>query len=328
LDLSSLDPFLVGEGSFESLKDFRKKNLSGQLFGIDSITKLAQASDLGEVRVREDDTKDFCSEEILVDDLEKVFLEAKKDFYSIFGFLEYKSGLLDTPMREKDLILSEEDLYTIDYLQQQDFRDYFAVVSIGTLSACVDTLVHEVMFVNTDNCSMCRSFAGKIFPTRTLLQQLCSGSVLVHPFCSCGLFPVIDRFTYKGPLSDLLNSDIENVMNVPREFQKDICKLLPELDYGQIIFTDMSSYLSSKGLTSDKVSAGAVVYEDDGNLIIHDSWVSGKSPVDFLKNWISLREEKCVDTKNIEDPEVFYLRGKKVVEVDGEYFDFETGRRI
>jgi len=331
LDLSGLDPFLVGEGSFETLRDFKRKNLSTQLTGIDTVAKLSQSFDLGEVCVREDDTKDFCSEEIVVDtdDIEKVLLAAKKSLYDIFGFVEYKASLIDTPIREKDLIMSEEDLYMIDYLKQRGIKDYFYVVTLGTLLACEDLLIDRVQFRNVDNCSMCRSFDGKTFFVKHAIQQLCSGGVLVHPYCSGVLFPVVDRFTYRGPLLDVLNVTDEKFENVPKELYKEIVSLSDDLEYKKVIFTDMSSYLSSKGLTGDKVSVGTIIFVDDGSLVVHNGWVEGKNSLDFLNSWVSGQEHKePLEIVAIENPEFFYIRGKKVVEVEGEYFDFETGRRI
>jgi len=336
--LKDFDDFFVGGASQHLMQAPSSPSLGWQLSNIRTVADLKRGAPPESIVEAEDDLDLFILDKVDVLDVaqyEQLFFAMKKRAFMIFDFMDIRSASLgDVPVREKDLVLDENDHYVMDYLREK-VTDYFAVASIATLLAYENMGVYSVKFRQTDGCALCRSLDGSIFPTGYLINLLGEGNHVSHRYCDCKLIPIIQREVYEGPLQGHL--DRESVLvqegqllrSVPVELESELrmaATLLPE-DVHEVSFIDMRVHLFKKEGGFDR--EGVVAFREGEALYVHNSYVGVHGPVEFLKSYAE--EQKTPDAVEIApqaEDEVFYLGGKKAIFRDGRYWDAATGERL
>jgi len=319
------DDFFVGAGSGKLVKSHSSpESFSDQLI---------LASDEIEIPIRNDLSR-FETEKIEVvgdDVFETLFLNGKKKAYNFVGYLDIKSVPMGEGIyNERDLLLGESDLQLIKELKFLT-KDYFAIHNLSILYAYLEMGIHEVMFKQHDECSMCIAYDGFIVNTRQAINVVCSGNGITHKYCDCEFFPVVYRENSYGALDNKLNTDVsldgKELVNVPIEMESELIKHIEKIPNTIIEFLNIQTYMRMNNVEN---SVGVVVLEDEeGILFVHNSYINTKGPIDFLKAF--LMEEKYsekIDPKRLKNKEVLYSSGKKVVELDGKYWDYETGEEV
>lgn len=319
------DNFLVGIGSSSRLdKNYSPlKSYSEQIMSKDE-DNISMRNDLSRFEVEKVD--------ILNDEMyEKLFVQGKKKAYDVFDYFDIKSKLVgDALCKKEDLILDEDDRQLMNSLKSLN-KDYFAIQNLATIYAYIEMGISEVRFKQLDECSMCKSFDKMIFNSSKVVDLLCSGNGVTHRYCDCGFIPVIHRRNSYGILDTKLNADVKlgsvELINVPVEMRDEIIDQANGLSNKIIEFLDIGEYLINNNI---KDSSGIVVFEDsEGILFVHNDYVGIFGPVDFLKAFLGSEIlSNKIDLKDLKDRETLYYMGKKVVEMNGGYWDQETGNKI
>lgn len=300
------DNFFVGDEAEVMMYDRRKvHNFQGMAYK-DTIVEM------------EDDLDLFYNDYSLCNNEEaiSIFYEVKSDIFSKFDFIKTKSRDLDYPVREEDLIVTEDDYHLISYLVtlnigSQDIR------SIAAFSAFREMGVLIVRFSAKCGCPVCHAFNGTVFSVPGSLEDLCSGRTLVHRGCECEWIPIFDRKSgYKYKIDE---EEWGNFHKVPIELMK--CMKEMFVDQG-VIFEDTNDIAKGGGVDT---SAGfpVVFMQESGLLCVHNGYINGLGPVDFLRKYI---EEDEGPESSVE--EVFLYKGRTVYFKEGLYYDTETGEVI
>jgi hypothetical protein len=319
---SEIDSFFVGDGSAELLGKLPAPDFSEQLHQM--FTHDAQSSNFN----IEEDTQRFA---IIFDrpetDYEGTMLVAKRHAYAVFDFLETKAELAEVPVREEDLLVSDDDRYVIDYLKAKSLGTV-AYNAICTLTAFRDMGIEHARFVTDCECPLCRAAVRKIYAVDDVSRLLSAGEYLTH----AGVFgfqPVIYREHYEGPCKNLEWDDFDHsgvhIVGLPKEISfawDDFCEKLVADGVRELRFVNMAEDLKE---VDD--SAGIVVLYKDGVLKVHNSYVGDYGPVDFLKNWFAEDKPEKVDPQVLAECDVFFLKGKKVARYKGSYWRLENGER-
>jgi len=336
--LLKFDDFFVGGAYKQQLPDFAasQKPLTWQLTGISDVEALKRGEVQQEVLVEaENDLDVFVPEKVdLLDEeqYEKLFMAMKSRAFRVFNFLDIKSAALgDIPIKEKDLVLDEDDYYIMDYLRGA-VSDYYAVASIATLLAYENMGIYTVRFRQQDGCPICKALDGIFFETRSLISLLGTGDHVSHRYCDCQLVPVIFREMYSGPLEGYLNLEETRhgpvtILNAPLELEVELRQLSEQLDVDCIEFVDMKDHLRENLEVTD--IEGVVAILEDGVLSVHNSYVGSHGPLDFLREFAeadSLPDR--ISPASLEDAEIYLMGGRRVAKKDGKYWDPETGERL
>jgi hypothetical protein len=338
------DDFLVGGAVQQTLPEFAatQRSLAWQLSGVADSDDLKRVFTGGvdipgtpeNLVEAQDDLLEHAPDQVDIRDrvqYEKLFMTLKKRAYDIFDFLDIRSASMgDIPIKEEDLLLTEDDYYTIDYLHEV-VTDYFALSSIATLTAFENMGIYTVKFRQLDECPICRATDGLLFETRVLINLLGSGSHVTHPYCDCQLLPVISREMYSGPLEGHLNLEeirqgLTTLVNAPRELEGEIRGLAQGIGYNRIEFVDMKDHLFHE---TEIDRDGVVVIAQEGILYVHNSYVGLNGPAEFLRGF--LREDvadSIMPPSSLEGSDTYFMGGRRVVKKDGHYWDPSTGRRI
>jgi hypothetical protein len=341
--LKDFDDFLVG-GTQKFTPGFAasQRSLAWQLLPGADVSVLrgmfkngdpapAAPEDLVEAR---DDLLVHAPDQVDLDDpaqYKRLFIEMKQRAFGIFDFLEIMSASLgDVPVKEQDLILSDYDLYTLDYLQGL-VTDYFALASIATLAAYENMGIYSVKFRQLDGCPVCRATDGLIYSTKTLLNLFGSGSHITHPYCDSNFLPVVSREMYSGLLTGHLNLEeiIQGgvrVLNVPRELEGEIRGLVEGTDFDHIEFVDMKDHLF-EDMEVDRLGVVAIVQDDV--LYVHNSYVGLCGPAEFLREFLhGVSGVTTVSPSSLAGADSYFLGGRRVVHKDGFYWDPDTGQKV
>jgi len=345
----NFDAFFIGDVSYELLKrEIRhvNKSYSNQL--IDTIIKNDAACDQ-QVALDgskwafdiKNDISEYEIEHIIVNDIkeiEKIFELEKKIIFESFDFIRIRSENLGSiPMKERDLILNELDIHTIKYISDK-IDDYHTISSIAKLMAYKDMGIEEVKFIERDGCMICKAFDGVITNIDYYLDSLMTGNTITHSCCECNFMPVIKRNVYKGFLNEnvlnkkeCLNINGVKLYNTPTELL-----FIPEFEYlisllksknTEVVFENLYKFCINvmEEVVENKEDLIIVQYCD--KLYIHNSYIDGYGPLDFIKSYIGYSEKPDVLEKEV-DGEIFYVNGSMVIRHNGEFWDFNTRERL
>lgn len=316
------DGYLVGEGSLSQLEaSISPESYSEQLLG-----KRAEG-DPGFSTV--DDINDYAGDPIDLDSREEVdwvYVEGKREAYDRFDYLSIQSrGIQGVPVKVADLILGDTDRYLIDYLHET-ITDLYVWQNIAVLRAYEDMGVQSVMFLAEHDCPLCESYHRRLFPVDQVLQLLCAGGCLPHAYCSCKLFPVITREVYAGPLDGHLDIPLVSMGDVDMvdlpveyaEYMKDNAASFPVLE---MVFCNTASVAPEM--------AGVVAYMEEGSLYVHNSYINGRGPFDYIEEFFNAAPAvQKISADDMSGLDVFVLDGHEVVSYDGGFYDRSTGERV
>jgi len=326
------DDFFVGGSSDSERPGQGTQSFAEQLTNISSVKDLREPP-TEHIIPTNDDRHEFVLDKVELLDPEQyaaLFFAAKRAAFNVFGFSAIRSASLgDVPMQEIDLVMDEDDYYTVDYLKTIT-TDYYKVAHVAVLSAYNDMGIPWVRFCQHDSCALCQAHDGLFYETRALLELLGSEGDVPHPYCECIWSPVIQRERYVGPLTGHLDRDSAEgaLLNVPVEFFEEIVKIAGELPYAVIKFVDMVDYLLNE-TTAVKDSSGVVAFIQGETLLVHNSYVGVHGPLQFLQE---VAREKIVpatmDVQATDDEEIYYVGGRSAVKRDGKFWDVETGERL
>ena len=332
-----VDTFLVGDGSAHLMKGVQTRNYnsSQQLTGVNSLGDLYRKPDESQVEVQ-DDLHEFAQEEVPIKVEPDVYLFSKKKAYlDQFGFLAEKSKqFAGRPIRERDLVLNEEDGYLLHYMESHDNISRQRLSALAQLSACKDMGFQDVKFYQVDDCPMCRAYHGTVHKVADLISRFGSGQDFIHEGCFCEFIPIIaDREQFKDIQNGLtLSAYIEEVYFecLPLEFvdfmTPEVVKAIP---YKRVVFRNFD-HLEEKDVKRYKVTERDVVIDLGESLWVRNTYILHASPLDFLMAWLNDLNTKTEDLAPTpsDSEDVFYLNGRKVVEKSGNYVDVETGEIV
>jgi len=272
----------------------------------------------------------------------KIFLTTKKSAYSTFNYLNLLAEQVgNVPIKEEDLIVTENDQYIIEYLKKNRISKV-SVENVAGLIAFQDMGISQVRYFDECMCPICKVYSGKIFDIDFVMQQVMAGEYLTHP--GTGSYsPVIYRESYVGPLTqaenfniDLLRSHEIEFVNVPIELQHQVTMILPIIlnpcdkdvvtcgnEINRVEFVNMSTYLKDQ-----KDIDGIVVYQEDDTLYIHNSYVGHMGPIEFAEEWVKSQVTEKVAIKELAKCEKFFVNGKRVAKHQGFYWSLETGEKV
>ncbi len=330
-ELKDFDSFLIGDGSASMMEKLGnpKRERNFQLTGIYDV------EDLGK------DHEDLCEHE-LIDDLDEYALEldikesaadhyfnVKKGVFDVYDFIQIMSKKMSgRPRKEVDLVISNSEHYLIKYLDGRGDLDYGILDSLAQVKALLDMGFLEAKFRQLDCCPICEAFDGNVYDLTQLAELFGSGKFLIHGGCLGTFIPVIrDREFILNDLNiDLESIFVENVKvnNLPIEYKDELYNIIPFTGVSVIHFMDIVNHFDDY--------ENEFVRLVDNELYIHNGYYGSFSPADFLVGWVecndievgaSGRIDACVKAGDI-----YYLDGRKVVELDGIYFDVETKEQV
>jgi len=326
--LLDFDSFLIGDGSAKLMQGLDKRvSKSKQLIGIDSAKDLLTLQDEDKFKRSINDIKSFSGSPnpLTGDESFKVFFEKKKEIFDYYGYLTIKSQTFKgRPVLEKDLVVSKDDKYLLSYILEKGFNDCNIIQSLAYLLAYKELGVLKVIFRGLDGCALCNAHDGNIFDIEYLISKMSRGDFIVHEYCACTFIPV---FMERKFFAERIQVDIDSVYigkvlvkNMPKEFETDLFKCLPTINCSEVIFQDFTKF--------EDWSVDIVRKEGD-TLLVHNDYLRGRSPLDYLLSWIEIssREEVNIPS-DFSNMEVYYLNGHKVIEKDGNFIDTETGKVI
>jgi hypothetical protein len=272
----------------------------------------------------------------------KIFLTTKKATYSTFNYLNLLAEQVgNVPIKEEDLIVTENDQYIIEYLKKNRISKASAE-NVARLIAFQDMGINQVRYFDECMCPICKVYSGKIFDIDFVMQQVMAGEYLTHP--GTGSYrPVIYRESYTGPLTQAENFNIElltsheiEFVNVPIELRHHITTLLPIIlnpcDNGVVMcgnpinrveFVNMSTYLKGQSDID-----GIVVYREGNVLYVHNSYVGHMGPIEFAEAWVKSNVTEKVAIKELAKCEKFFVNGTRVAKHRGFYWSLETGEKV
>lgn len=331
------DTFLVGDGSAHLIKNSQSNSFdsASQLSGVNSIGDLFKESKEQSLEVV-NDLADFDQDEIEVKmELGDYFYKVKKDFLDKFQFIQQKSKLFKgRPIRERDLVINNDDSYLLHYVEEKGNRSKQVLSALAQLSACKDMGFSEVQFYQIDDCPLCKAFQRTIHDVSKLISTIGSGQDFIHKGCFCEFVPVIrSRNQFKEIQNGLtLSAYIGKVYfnKLPLEFVDLMTdELVAQLDYEEVWFVDFAE-LKLKNWKGFKIGDEDVVLDLGQTLWVRDNYILNYSPYDFLLSWIDSSKRKIPDKSEIDldNQEIMYLNGKRVVERDGSYIEVDTGEVI
>lgn len=179
-----IDDFFVGKASAEKAFGCVRMQV-GQLSGVVNVSDLKKHEEAEGFEVVDDL---FYDVEIREFDIQKVYFEEKKKAYDRFNFVEYLASLVEVPVREKDLVLDDTDLYLIEFLQGNVCEN--SVKGIATVLAFDYMGIGNVKFESKCSCDICQTLDGLVVPCSEVYEKLSRGGFVIHPDCECSWLPV------------------------------------------------------------------------------------------------------------------------------------------
>jgi len=329
----SVDTFLVGDGSQKLLEkgspDVSEVDYTDQLAVSDSFDPIDRVDDISLMSgvLEKIEVSSF-------EDLVWVYQKYKAEAYKYFDFVLVKSlQYSGVPLREEDLVITERDKSLINYLKDR-VSDLYIWKNIAYLQAFLEMRITYVVFKPLHACPLCAASKDVWYRVDTLLGRLCEGSALVHDTCDSELFPVVQRELYEGPLLGYLDTEVValgpvDLVNVPRELLRctDFRNLLLDFPCLEIEFVDFVEW-AAKGV-KDLVE-GAVACVEGETLYIHNSYVGHLGPVDYIKAFLSDREElpERLSTSQALDAVRYILGGREVLQFGSAYYHAKTKERL
>lgn len=181
---NEIDDFFVGKASAE--KAFAHVRVQmGQLSGVVNVADLKGRPESVGFEVVDDL---FREVEVGSFDIQNVYFEEKKKAYDRFNFVEYLASLVEVPVREKDLVLDDTDLYLIEFLQGNVCEN--SVRSIAAVLAFDGMGISNVKFEAKCLCPICQTLNGIVVPCSEVYEKLSRGGFVIHPDCDCSWLPV------------------------------------------------------------------------------------------------------------------------------------------
>jgi hypothetical protein len=310
-ELLDFDPFLVGEGNAETYRRMSSKQGSSfQLTGVSDFKDLF-AEDQSSFCMMDDFPVNTISP-VSRSEASRLFLEYKKRCYDLFNYTEYKSSIMEGPARLSDLVLTPADNYLIKYLAEEVFSES-AVINLAQLSAYRDLRIPYLRIESLCSCPLCACMNNVSVLLEKVWELILARSDKFS--CAYNFLPLIyDRSSLVfNTLSDLEQNGIKYT-GIPIELISEITSIeVPVKDVRFINFSDLN--------TSEYVLMATEKY-----VLVHNLYVSNKSPADFLREWVKGDSDAAV-TCNSSD-EILYYKGKQVTLNNGYYFDIESGERV
>ncbi|MDC1299931.1 hypothetical protein N8Z24_00330 [bacterium] len=322
------DSFFIGDGSAQIMKGIEKKvSRSDQLIGINSVAELIEKSKGPKFQNSLDDLEEFSGNYASLnnDEVYNTLLDEKREIFDFYGYLSIKSAAFKgRPILEKDLIVTKDDKYLLSYMLENEIRDLSVVKAISSLLAYKELGILRVIFKQVDGCPLCKAFDGSVFGVEELINKFSAGDAVIHASCPCTFIPIfVNRYIF----AERINIDIDSiyvgevlVKNMPKEFEAYLGEYLTQLDCSEVIFEDFTK------IESWNVE---VVRKEGKTLRVHNDYIRGRSPLDYLEWWLESSDPEDViipeDTSNLD---IYYLNGHKVIEKDGNFIDINTGKVI
>jgi len=309
--LLDFDTFLIGDGA-------------KSLMGLDKPLFMFNFDEKEDEKiVCENDLSEFDKNPVYIEDVENIFYDIKKEIFERFGYLKRKSEQFSGQLfLEKDLIISQDDQYLMEYLKGHDLNENSLTNAIAQLCAYKELGFLRVKFYSVDDCSICNAFDGNILVVENLISNFCVKNFFSHEFMQCKFVPVIEDRKY---FANYLDIDVENVFvgetlveNFPIEYTNELTKILENVKYKKVIFCNFSKF---EDVTNE------VVIEVKENLYVDNKYLESYSPIDLLKIWLG-SEEKIVEKVEGSIEEIYYLNGKRVKKTQQGFVDVESGEIV
>ncbi|HUV58775.1 MAG TPA: hypothetical protein VMW09_01530 [Desulfatiglandales bacterium] len=326
--LLDFDAFLIGDGSAKLMQGIDKRvSKSRQLIGINSTKDLDNLSKKEEFKKSVDDIDKFDSfpEFLSEDKVFDLFLTKKKEIFDYYGYLSIKSqAFKGRPVLEKDLVVSKDDRYLLSYILEKELNEISIIKSLAQLLAYKELGVLRVIFRGLDGCALCNAYNGNTFNVESLISKLSSGESIAHRYCTCAFIPIFNERKF---FEERIQVNIDSVYigkvlvkNMPKEFEIDLFTHLPKLDCTEVVFKDFTKF--------EDWSVDVVRKEGD-ILFVHNDYIRGRSPLDYLLNWIDMSSRvEVIILNDVSNMDVYYLNGHKVIEKDGNFIDIDTGKVV
>ena len=321
-----LDSFLIGDGSAKLMTGYVEANsFAHQIAVPDTHAAINLVNDV-------DDYADHQLEVLVIDrqEVDYAFHAYKKEVYDVFNYVELKSSWMPgVPIKVEDLVMDDADKYLIDYLINT-VSDLYVWKQLAKLQACLSMGIQQVRWVSDHDCPVCRALTGKPFSTEGLLRMLCNGQHVTHTACPCDLLPVIHRESYEGVLEGHLDEPfvtwgVRDLINVPRELLADteLQTLVEDMHWLEVDFVSMPVWCAENDVED---AQGLVVHAEDETLYVHNSYVGGSTPVDYLRNFLTMSPVlNKLGAELLRESPSYWLDGQRVVKHNGQYYDQSTG---
>ena len=329
--LLDFDAFLVGDGSAKLAKRQKKTNSVNQLIGTDSLKDRLRKNDkVSPFAYKKDIAIDYVFDEIKeVEDPLALVKETKHAIFDKYGYYQKRSEMAgNTPLYEEDLTITSKNYHYLEYLKAKDIKvDERDLRTLATLFAFSDMRIMHAKFINKCFCPLCDVYDNVILDTSALMDRLMQG-FYVHPYCECELIPVLNENAIVSTCCEDLEVKGVICKNVPIEYKDKLIDLLSthKIPQSAVVFTDIALFFKKNGIVEEN---NVIIYpyaNDNVNaLVIHNDYVWDRSPVDFLQEYLTLDEVENKTKTLLENGKVFYVRGVKAVELDGQYYSYETG---
>jgi len=339
------DDFLVGGSSDQYCPGYGVQSLASQLMGVQDCNDLKKSSveSKADFEIR-DDRDDFIREKVKLKDsaaCSDLFFQVKLQVFREFDWTKIQSTQLKgIPLREADLVLTEDDHYLLEYLSGS-LSDYFAIAHIALLQAYRNMGITVARFWAKDECALCCAHDGMFYDVDYLIGLFSSGDALTHRYCECAWTPVIQREYYNGPLvghlevSEARRGDII-LQDVPVELVEDIWSAIglhsrvdaesfkgEDFPCKTLKFVNMRDYaLNDSDLTN---SSGVVLIQEKDRLVVHNSYVGCNGPVEYIQEFMKKLSSTKVELDEVADEERFLVNGRFAVKRKGKFWDIETG---
>ena len=322
------DAFFVGDGSAQIMKGIEKrKSKSGQLIGINSIDELLKRPEENKLEKSLDDLSEFAGNYTPLNNAEmhNTFLAKKKEIFDFYGYLSLKSASFKgRPILEKDLIVTKDNKYLLSYMLENNITECSVIEALAILLAYKEMGVLRVIFKSVDDCPLCKSFDGNVFNIDELVSKFTAGDRFIHLNCPCDFIPI---FANRYIFSERIQVDIDSVYvgkvlvkNLPKEFENYLSKYLDKLDCSEVVFKDFTKF--------EDWSVDVIRKEGD-SLLVHNDYIRGRSPLDYLAWWVESAEfEEVIIPEDTSNLDIYYLNGHKVIEKNGKFIDINTKKVI
>lgn len=311
-ELLDFDPFLVGDGNADVYRRLSNKESSSfQLTGVSNFKDLLTQESESSLCMRDDfPVKDKLP--VGRSDASQLFLDNKKRCYDLFKYTEYKSSVTEGPVRLSDLVLTPADNYLIKYLSEESFYES-AISNLAQLSAYRDMRISNLRVSSICECPMCSCMNGVSVQLEKVWELILSRSDKFS--CSYSFSPLIyDRSSLLfNSCTDLERNGVK-YSGIPVELISEIEEI--EVPVSDIRFVDFAEL----GIRE------YVLVSSESYVLVHNLYVSNKSPADYLREWVEGDSDKTLTCDSSD--EILYYKGKQVTLHNGYYFDIESGEMV
>jgi hypothetical protein len=302
--LKEFDPFLAGDAAERLLK--AESITKYQLTGINSVSDLFEEHE-DESLIEYEDILLGKDEEILTDkdQIRQEFFKLKKKYLNQFDYIKVLSQRSNTICTEYQLVVTDSDLYLLDYLLDNIVLTLSLLDSLAQLLSWSLIGAKDVKFFKKCECSFCESLNGSVYNIDVLIQKIGNGINPLHRNCDLYFIPIMNSFKYAGKSFKGFE-----VVDCPVEF----LSILESKNYKGVI--------QFKDFTKVKSWRSECVVQQDSVLLVHNGYIDKVSPIEFLDEWFSTNDEFSDENSS---NETIYYKGRQVNLVKGVYIDSETG---